>query len=218
MKLHTWELTVSTKGDIDDDCVGGIVAYFKKKCRYGFVVLEYAAKWHLHAVVCFKQPIEKKHIEETVWEKVKKYHPDSIKTKALKTVVQYDHDWRSNYLQKDEHKKVLWDHYHEEDYTKFFPSKEEQEKLIKAKESRTMAASDHKSPVFQRYLQMWTNYSTQDTYEAAVEWFKYAMYVECSIPIMVDQRRMRQNAWALHEFRTKNTKVTAEDRTWLGPR
>jgi len=214
MRLHTWEITISTVEDFDEDCARAVVAYFKKKCRYGFVAYECSRKWHLHAAVCFKQPMEKKHFEETIWQKVEKYHPTSKKRMALVSVVQYDHMWRDDYLRKSKDTKVLWDEYKSEDYAKFFPSQEEQDELKLAKETKTMAAKDTKDPRFTRYLQMWTEYSTDETYEGAVKWFKYAMYVEQTIMVIPDKRRLCQLAFALHEMRTKTIEPCHEERRY----
>ena len=161
----------------------------------------------MHAAVCFKHSIEKKHFEETIWEKVIKYHPSSIKRVALKSVVQYDHDWHDDYLQKTEDKQVLWDSDAKDDYAKFFPTPEEQSDLVAAKESQTVSAKDTKDPRFTRYLQEWTAYSTDDTYESAVKWFKYAMYVERSMQVIYDKRRLCQIAFALHEMRTHSIEL-----------
>lgn len=212
MRFHTWEITVSTVEDFDEDSARAVVAYLKKKCRYGFVAYECSRKWHLHAAVCFKQPMEKKHFEETIWEKIEKYHPTSKKRIALVSVVQYDHMWRDDYLRKSADTKVLWDDYKSEDYAKFFPTQEEQDELKLAKETKTMAAKDTKDPRFTRYLQMWTEYSTNDTYEAAVKWFKYAMYVEQTIQVIPDKRRLCQLAFALHEMRTKTIELCHEEK------
>jgi len=214
MKLHTWEITISTKEDFDEDAAACVVAYLRKKCRYGFVAYELSRKWHLHAAVCFKQAIEKKHFEETIWEKVAKYHSTSIKRVALKSIVQYDHDWRDSYLRKSSDTKILWDEYKTEDYTKFFPSKDEQEELVAAKETKTTAAKDTKDPRFTKYLQAWTEYTTDDTYESAVKWFKYAMYVEQTMPVIFDKRRLCQLAFALHEMRTKTIEPCAEEKRY----
>ena len=44
MRLHTWEITISTREDFDRDAAAAVVSYLKKKCRHGFVVLEYSHK------------------------------------------------------------------------------------------------------------------------------------------------------------------------------
>jgi hypothetical protein len=132
----------------------------------------------------------------------------------LKSTVQYDHDWYDCYLRKADDTNILWDSYGKDDYTKFFPTQEEQEELVLAKETKTMAAKDTKDPRFTRYLQAWTEYSTDESYESAIKWFKYAMYVEQSMQVIFDKRRLCQLAYALHEMRTKTIEPCAEEKRY----
>lgn len=193
---------MSVKEDLDPDVAKDIVGYLKKKCRYGFVVLEQSAKWHMHAVVCFTSPIEKKHFEQTLWGKCEKAHPTSIKRIALKSVVQHDHDWITNYLQKDSAKRVLWQKYDEEEYTKFFPSQEEQAELIAAAASNKPSSSEAKDPRMTRLESEWIEYSTDDSYESACRFLNYSMNVARTMPCICDSRRLNQLAWTLHRYRT----------------
>jgi len=74
----------------------------------------------------------------------------------------------------------------------------------------------HEGPLFTKYLQAWTAYTTDDTYESAVTWFKHAMYVEQTMPVIFDKRRLCQLAFALHEMRTKTIEPCAEEKRYEG--
>lgn len=202
MKFYTWCITVSTVEDIDEVVCDNIVSYLKKKCRYGYVVREMAKKWHLHATVCFKDRIEKKHFEETIWDKVKHAHPTSIKKIALKSNVCYNHKWYDAYLRKDEETKVLWEAVDREDFVKFFPTQEEQDELSEAKSKGKPVFGDAKDPYYTKLEAGWIEYTTDDSYESAYSYLQYAMNVERSMTVISDVRRLCQMALALHRFRT----------------
>jgi len=210
MKFHTWRITVSTAEDIDRMVADSIVSYLKKKCRYGYVCLEMAKKLHLHAVVCFVSPIEKKHFEETIWDKVHKRHSSSIKRIALKSNVQYDHMWVDDYLQKDPTRTVLWDKVDKKDWAQFYPTQEQQDELKAAYEAKKPVAGESKDPYFTKLEAMWIEHTTDESYESAYKFLKYAMNVERSIQVMKDPRALMQTALALHHFRTKNVDVPAD--------
>lgn len=215
MRFSTWEITISTKEDVHINCARDVVAYLKKKCAYGFVVLERSSKWHLHAAVCFKQPMEKKHFEETIWAKVEKFHADSIKRYALKSTVQSDHDWRDNYLAKTTDRQILWDHYVKDEYDKCFPSKLEQAELQNAAEAKRPIAGDAKDPYYAKLESEWEEYTTEDSYESALKFLHYSMNVARTMRVIADPRRIQQTAWALHRYRTKAMEPTYAEKRYL---
>lgn len=202
MKFYTWEITLSTVEDVDTVVCENITHYLKKKCRFGLVVREMSKKWHLHAVVCFKDKIEKKHFEETIWEKVRVVHPTSVKKIALKSTVQHDHDWSQNYLKKTDTPTVFWDNVDREEWSKFFPTDEEQTELQEASVKKKPMAGDAKDPFYTKLEEKWIEYTTDDSYESAYSYLQYAMNVERSMSVISDVRRLCQMALALHRFRT----------------
>lgn len=218
MKFHTWLITVSTKEDLDATASAAIADYFKKKCRYGYVVLEHASdtlRLHLHASVCFKQPAAKKDFEATLWKHIFPVHPTAIKRIAVKSTVQYNDKWIQEYLQKDSTKQVLW-HVMGDDYASFYPSKEEQEALKASKTVGKMLPGDSKDPWFAKHEIDWEEHSPDDSsYESAIVYLKYKMNVERSMPVIKDRRRLREAAWALHEYRTHSVAVTAADLNFM---
>lgn len=199
-KFHTWLITLSTVEDIDMDVARDIVAYLKKKCKYGYCITETATKRHLHAAVCFKIEIAKKHFEETIWSKVEKHHPTSIKRIALKSTVQYDFKWVTEYLLKDSTRTVLWEKVDEEDWMKFFPTPEQQEILQTAK-AAGLPVTAIKDMRMTHLETGWIAYSDDVSYLGAVKYLMYAMNVERSIHVITDIRRLNQTAWALYTYR-----------------
>lgn len=201
MKFHTWQITVSTVEDLDRTVAEDITAYLKKKCHYGLVVLEHSTKWHLHASVCFKSPIEKKHFEETIWLKVEKAHPTSRKRVALVSTVQYTTLWITEYLKKDCDRVILWDKMDLAEFTLKFPTETEQAQLKELKAAKKPDPSEAKDPRFARFEIGWISYSTDVSYEGALKYLQYAMNVERSMSVIVDPRRLHQTAWALFQYR-----------------
>jgi len=210
MKFHTWLITLSPREDIDRTCAEEVVKYLKCKCRYGYVVLEHAAKWHLHAAVCFKSPIEKKHFEATIWSKIEKFHSSSIKRIALKSTVQFNHDWHTQYLQKDSNRIVIWNKYDIDDYSKFFPTEEEQVELQLAKDAKAPMAAESVDPYYARLEREWEEYSPEVSYEEAVKFLQYSMYVSRTARVISDQRRLHQTAFALFKYRAHDISLSVE--------
>lgn len=210
MKFYTWLFTIRTKGPLDRACADEVVSYLKKKCRFGYVVLEVSPELHLHASVCFKSPIEKKTFEETVWSKLERTHPDSIKRVALKSTVQYNHHWIDEYLQKDNERIVLWHKYEHVEYANYFPTAEEQAELVRSAEARAPLPTEAKDPRFARLEQGWTEYSSSVTYIDAVKYLEYSMYQERSMPVITDQRRLHQTAWCLYKYRSRDLNPSVE--------
>lgn len=196
---------MSTKEDIAPESSSGITSYLKKKCKYGYIVLEHSPetlRLHLHACVCFKVKIEKKHMEESVWKHVYPHHRDSIKIYALKSTVQYNDKWLTEYLQKDSSKEVLW-HDIGSDYSLFYPSKEEQEQLIAAKKVGRPVSSDAKDPWMAKHEMQWEEYApSDDSYKSAYRYLSYQINVARTMPAIRDERRLCDAAWALHRYRT----------------
>lgn len=217
MKFYTWLITISTKEDLEPVVSDGILTYLKKKCRYGYVVLEHASatlRLHMHACVCFKNPIEKKHFTDTIWQHVKPRHPSAIKTVAVKATVQYNDQWYREYLQKDLCKSVLWQHIGD-DYPKFYPTQEEQEQLIAAKALGKQALGEAKDPWFAKHEVLWEEHSPDDaSYESAVLYLRYCMHDARTMPLMKDRRRLRDTAMSLHEYRTRFVGITTADRNY----
>lgn len=211
MKFFTWNVTISTREDIDEIVCENIVRYVKKKCRYAYVVREMATKWHLHAVLCFKEAIEKKHFEETMWDKVKHAHPTSIKKVALKSTVCYNHAWFDQYLRKDKTTKVLFEHMDRDEFVKFFPSEAEQEELAECKAKNKVSTQDAKDPYYAKLEEKWIEHSPEDdSFESAYSFLQYAMNVERSMTVMSDVRKISQVALALHRYRTQATDCPPE--------
>lgn len=211
-KYHTYLITLSVPGDIDRECYSDTVQYLCKKCSNIFAVIEMSNKLHFHATVCFRRPIAVKHIKETLWDIVKKYHPDAVRKHAIDVHVQYNHTWKDSYLIKDDSRKVLVDRYNHEEVSAFFPTAEQQSALIRVTETRV---GDHAlEPFWQKLLTGWTDHTCVTTYESALEYLRYRMYVTYESRIIRDPRTLCQMADVLRRLRTKDISPSAEDIRW----
>lgn len=208
-KYSTYLITISVKGDLDDECAKDIKTYLAKKCRWIYAVLEYADKWHMHAACCYKNPTNAKSIKDSLWEKVKEYHADSVRKHAIHLSVMYNHNWFDTYLHKSESTKVLIDDYDKEQVGKLFPSIEQQEALIKI--TKTTPGEAALCPFWQRLLTGYEEHASEYTYKTAIEYIKYCMVITYEIKPITDPRKYRQMAAMLVMLKTKDYSMSHGD-------
>tara|TARA_Y100000389_G_C17346364_1_gene456047 strand:- start:144 stop:926 length:783 start_codon:yes stop_codon:yes gene_type:complete len=99
--IHTWEITVSPKGDISDE----FLAWFEKTYKDDnvFAVTEQdKGHKHLHALMQFSNgPRKLQNIRDSILRVVKKMHPGSVRASVYGTVC-YSMKWYTDYSRKEE--------------------------------------------------------------------------------------------------------------------
>lgn len=213
MKLHTFRVTISVPTDVSDSTVQAVKTYVAKKCHYAYIVCERGTtgKRHLHALVCLKSPMEGNDLIGNFWKHyVQPFHSDAIRKHAMNIHVQYDHTWYDEYLNKEQQKEVIWDDYDRDEVAKFFPTDEEQERLMQAV---VTGRSDNGvgDPYIDRLVNQWTEYDPSGSdYEDAGRYINYRMYVARDITCIRDVRRLSQLCWTMYCYRNKRVDNSTE--------
>lgn len=198
IKVKTFKLTVSVKGDISDHCVKSVCKSLRK-FKQIYVVLEQGSSGthrHLHALLHSHEPRHKRNIQTVIAKIVKAIHKDS-NGRAVKVNTCYDTEWYDQYLRKEEGvEHVDTDNFNVELFRADLPDQETQDALQAAQGHR-----DNRN-VLVAHEERWIQYSPDDrTYKSAISYLKWRQNVKRDMQPIIDTRRFRQLAYALTNFR-----------------
>jgi hypothetical protein len=207
--IRAFNLTISTKGDISDECVTAVSKWINKQCEYALCIVETdTGKRHLHAALFFKEPRDKKKLRENIWMRmVKPFHPTSIGRVAVHIQAMPGLDWVKQYLGKDPNREIevaiLPDDL--DNLLVYLPTEDEQVAL--------MAATDKVLDVFYNQHEiMYKQWLTDNTWisstETAHQYFRLRMFVRKDMRVIADSRRVHQMAIALHKYSTDSYHLT----------
>lgn len=211
LRITTFNITLSPITDVTDDTIKQFKTYLKKQLyAYGVSEIGTNGKKHLHAVFVTRTSQEKRNIQ-SYWAKIMcRDYPGSKGRYACVVVTVYDHKWYDDYLRKGG--EVIIDNYDRDAVSSYFPTESEQARLIGAKIESIGAG---KPSFFQRLRTDWeTAYEGDSSYECAVRFLKQQMYIEESISIIADKRRLCQIAFALYEYRNGIDEPNVEERNY----
>lgn len=210
LKTQTFLVTLSPKDDVTPDTVAEFVKYVQKKTLYAFVCLEYGAngKKHLHAVCAWQIPVERRNIHDYWSRRMVQEYPGSIGRYACVVTVQYNHKWYDEYLRKGG--EVVFDNYDRDKVSELFPTLEQQAQLCEIKNSTEVRVH-----VADMLLAEWVEKSPDTSYESAIRFMKYRMYVENKTPYYIDDCKMHQMCWFLYEKRNQICEVNVADRNYV---
>lgn len=192
-------LTVSTKGDISDECVKAVVKHIRLTTAQAYVVTEHgeSGKLHLHAVMLYKESRESKKIQDNVWQRmVKPYHSDSIGRVAVKVQVCPGNKWYDEYLQKEQGVSVLLDTYDRETSDEYFPTEAVQEALMATHKHKGVAC-----PWLEQDIVTWTGSPFENSPAGAGCYLKDRMYVKKNMQPLADKRKLMEKALMYWEYR-----------------
>lgn len=208
--VSSFNLTISVKEDISDECVKAVTKYLKKSCQWYYIVTEQeTSKRHLHACIFFPKPQDKKVLRQNIWGRyVKEYHPTSIGKFAVHIQACPGRKWLDEYLKKEDTVQVIADVLPEDLDELEFPSEEVQERLMEAKEKVVDVFYSTHEVTYKEWLkeQVWVS-ST----ETAHQYFLDRMFVRKDMRVICDSRRVHQMAVALHRYSTDSNKLTAKE-------
>lgn len=208
-------LTISPREPVTEELQKSIVSYVKLQCQYSYVVTETgkSGKLHLHALLVFATHREKKKLQENINNRIvqKNGHPTAKNGLATLVTCQHDHKWYDEYLRKEESVHVLFDNYHRELVTPYFPEPEVQAYL--QTHCRTGGPVDKHMAEHKR---RWIEFSADGSYESAIKYLKTRMYVLEDMVIIQDKRRLTQLAYALYEYRNQIVDMNAEENAHKG--
>jgi len=205
-------LTISTKGDISDECVSAVVKHIKATTKHAYVVTEHgeSGKRHLHAVMLYKDPRTAKKLHENIWDRqVKPFHSDSIGRVAVKVQVCPGNTWYDEYLKKETDVQIHLDTYDREAALEFFPTEAVQEALMAKHEQKGLAC-----PWLEQDTGTWATSTFENTPEGALMYLNHRMYVLKNMVPIADPRKITEKALMYWKYR--NGVISPSERElWL---
>lgn len=207
--VRAFNLTVSVRGDITDECVKAIKKWLTKNATYVHCVVEQeTSKRHLHAAMFFKEPRDKKKMRENLWARqVKPFHPTSVGSAACQVQAAPGRKWIDEYLHKEDTVErvlsVLPDDL--DDLNEYYPDEATQQMLMAAKDKTVDVFYATHEVVYKEWLHENTWSSSTQT---AHEYFCMRMFVRKDMRVIADSRRVHQMAVALHKYSTETYKLT----------
>lgn len=203
--IHTWEITISPKGDITDE----FLAWFEKTYKDDnvFAVTEQdKGHKHLHALMQFSNgPRKLANIRDSILRVVKKMHPGSVGASVYGTVC-YSMKWYTDYLRKEESATQLRisDGFDPGKFEAALPSEEDQKILQAAKGPPVIGAywRDHELK--------WIEFSPDSaTVSSAAKYFNHRMFVSRDLEPIKDMRVFDQIVLTLYKYRNQFAEVEA---------
>lgn len=207
--IRTFNLTVSVKGDISDECIESIRSYVNSQTEFHYIVVEgETSKLHLHAVLYYKYPMNKTKLRENIMtRKVKPFHPDAGRA-AVNLHVCPGRKWVDEYLRKEESVREISKKLpaNLDDLNDRYPSPETQALLIAASEGQAQDTimAMHSS----RYGEFLEGRAS--TTMLAHEYLNWRMYVKHDLRHIEDYRFVFRKAIALHKWHTQDQSLEPE--------
>ena len=169
--VKTYRVTISVKGDISEPLVKWVQKTYFDNNKY--VVLEHGqnGQKHMHMLIQFEQPKQKKNLRDVLFRAIKKYHPDS-NGKALVLNTCYNMEWYKTYLRKeDDCIDVDTDNFDAERFRMALPDQATQTALQDAQRRKPVGAywNDHEKRWIERY-------PDNSSYESAIRYLKERMF------------------------------------------
>ena len=202
-------VTISTKGDVEHECVQKLVAHWSKCTAHAFVVSEFGenGKLHLHAVLLYKENRLRCKLHENLWTRfVKPFHPDSIGEYAVVVQVCPGNKWYDDYLRKESDSTVLFDSYDREAAEAYFPSQAVQEALMEHGNRKGMAA-----PHVDKRVAAWAASAFENSPAGALTYLQHCMYVEKTMVPLDDLRRLTSKSVMYWKYRNGHTAPTERE-------
>lgn len=227
IKLRSWKVTISTKGDIPEEVVQKYYEYVFSnpniEMHYTVVERGETGRKHLHGLVCLKDGKPSAYLQNYIWRHfVQPYVDDShIGKIAVRLDVNADDRWISEYLKKEQAVEIISNEYDVGRESEFYPTDGEQQTLkafVDAAsavdpyyaehaafyEQFVMALPGHKYSIFRHV----------STSALAERYFNNRMYVLKDMKVIRDPRVVHQMARALHRYATGDDLLDFEDRKY----
>lgn len=202
MKFRGFKLTLSPKGDIDQEAVKYVHKYVQTNCKYAYVVLEHgeSGQRHLHALLLYAFPKTKRNIHDYfVRQCMKKYHPDSVMAVAVRVDILYDNKWRMEYLSKEVDRTVIYDKYNDDEESEFYATPEQQKELQDIL-SFNNASDSYYAEHAHRADEYLRGEGLRPTEANCFQYFQWRMFGNKDMRVIEDSRRVMQKAIALSKY------------------
>lgn len=197
VSVRAFLLTVSTKGDISEECLTKLVKWMSKSTVHAYAVTENgeSGKLHFHAALVFKTPQNKPHLANQLFTRyVKPFHPDSVGKVAIKLVAMPGHKWYDDYLRKESGVQVLYDTYDRDAVDSYLPTQAEQEVLV------SRSGKPQLNAWWDKHVEGWKASEFTDDAPGAIYYLTDCMHKNI-IQVMRDDRVLTDTAYALWKRR-----------------
>jgi len=212
---QAFNLTLSPKEDISDECILRVKNWLKKTTQYCYTVCEHggSGKRHLHSAMFFSENKNKKNMCDTIWKIVRQFHGNSVQRYAVHIQVSPGRKWIDDYLHKEDGVEVILSTL-PPDLTlldSYFPDEEVQAALIQSakKEDKVWDTFYHYHEI--KYKEWLTERSFFSSHQTAMEYFHHRMFVTKDMRVNADSRKVMQQSLALHRYSTGEYKCTAKE-------
>lgn len=206
-------VTISTKGDVEHECVVSLVKHWEKSTDHAYVVSEFGSsgKLHLHAVLLYKENRLASKLHDNLWNRfVKPFHPDSVGKYAVKVQVCPGNKWYDEYLQKESESTVLLNTYDREAAEQYFPAPAVQEALVELGNRKGVPA-----PHIEKHVSAWVASAFENSPEGALTYIQHCMYVEKTMVPLDDLRRLTSKSVMYWKYRNGICVPTERERFML---
>lgn len=197
--VKTFMVTISPKGDISSDMIKWVQKTYFNCNKY--IVCEHGKnrQKHLHMLIQFDQPKQKKDLRDVIYRAIKKHHPDS-NGKALVVTACWNMKWYEEYLSKEEDKEdVDTDNFDAERFRLALPDEATQTALQDAQRRQPTGAK------WLAHEQRWIEQFPHDSsYASAIRYLNYRMCVSRDMEPYTSLRRLREEAYFLYKYRNKD--------------
>lgn len=226
LKFTGWKLTISTKFDIHDETVERVKKWAHKTCHMYWIVLERGESGvkHLHALMCRKEEAMKYSLHDHVWKHyVRPFNEECVGVKAVKFDILYNAEWSTWYLSKEEDHELVDKNYDVALESDYYATQEQQAILIRERDIN--ASCD---PFYARHKERFLEWNRRDTNgpgvdvggynsypvttQRCIEYFYWRMFVDKSMKVISDARRVRWLGRALERYVTADNVADFEDR------
>lgn len=197
--VKTFRVTISPKGHISIEVIRWILKTYNRNNKYVVVESGTSGQRHLHMLIQFDEPKQKKDLRDVLSRNIKKHHPDSIMKYALVINTCFDMKWYDEYLRKEAGvEDVCTTEFDADAFRGALPDQNTQNALQVASRHRFVGGYwiDHEK--------RWIEYSPDvSTHESAAKYFEYRMFVIRDME-PISGRRLLEITYTLFKYRNRS--------------
>lgn len=227
IKLRSWKVTLSTKGDIPPSVVDRYYQYVFKNANvlmhYTVIERGETGRKHLHGLICLDKGQDQDYLQNYLWRHIVKPFVDDthIGKIAARVDINSDDRWINEYLKKEAGVEIITSEYDIAKESEFYPTADEQARLqvlVGASNALDSYYAEH-AGWFAEWLRTHPGYRYADAAAVAttalcIEYFKYRMFNLRDMKVIRDRRIRCQIASALALYITRSSDLDFEERKW----
>lgn len=223
IKLKSWKVTISTKGDIPQDVVESFYRYVFRNAHiemhYTVIERGETGRKHLHSLLCFSVGYDQAYLQNYFWRHCVKPFVDEthIGKIAVRVDINSNDTWINEYLRKEDGVEIITNEYDADRESEFYPTEREQQTLqtfVNASDAADPFYAEH-SGLYAIWLRDRVRYGdleTVSTTSLAQSYFYNRMYVQKNMRIIRDKRALWAMSECLHRYLAMDDTLNFEDR------